>query len=139
MIRAEKMATDAQVQAELDIYNPLLPAEGELSMTLFVELTNEVELREWLPRLVGIERSVELRLGGDRRTTVTAEVDPTHAAQLTREEVTASVHYVRLVLGPAERDEFRTGPARIAVNHPSYSHETELSAETRSSLLADWS
>jgi hypothetical protein len=138
MARAEKMVTDTQVQGELDIYNPLLPAAGELSMTLFLELTNEAELREWLPHLVGIERTVELRLDRDQATTVTAQVDPAHAAQLTREEVTASVHYVRLVLGGAEREQFRKGPAKIAVNHPRYSYETELSAETRSSLAADW-
>jgi Protein of unknown function (DUF3501) len=137
MVRAEKMLTDTQVQTELDTYNPLLPAEGELSMTLFVELTDGAELREWLPKLVGIERAVELRLGDERRP-VAAAVDPAHAAQLIREQVTTSVHYVRLVLGGADRQAFCQGPARIAVTHPAYSHETELSDETRSSLVADW-
>jgi hypothetical protein len=137
MVRAEKMLSDAQVQAELDTYNPLLPGEGELSMTLFLELTDEAELREWLPKLVGVERAVKLRLGDERRS-VAADVDPVHAAQLTREQITASVHYVRIVLGDTEREAFRQGPAWIAVTHPAYSHEAELSTETRSSLFADW-
>jgi hypothetical protein len=53
MARAEKMVTDEQVQGELDIYNALLPTPGELSATLFIELTDEASLREWLPKLVG--------------------------------------------------------------------------------------
>src|SRR5271167_4727642 len=52
--RAVKMFTDAQIQHELDVYNRLLPTPGELSATLFIELTSEEVLRTWLPRLVGI-------------------------------------------------------------------------------------
>jgi rubrerythrin len=49
MARAEKMITDEQIQHELDVYNRLLPSHGELSATLFLELTTEEELRTWLP------------------------------------------------------------------------------------------
>jgi hypothetical protein len=138
MARAERMSTDEQVQGELDIYNPLIPGPGELCLTLFVELTTEADLRDWLPRLVGIERSVELRLGDDPVTVVTATVDPGHASQLTREEVTASVHYVRFVLGTELRQGFEAGPVAIAVAHEAYSHSALLSPETRRSLLSDW-
>jgi hypothetical protein len=137
MARAEKMVSDEQVQGELDIYNPLIPAAGELSLTLFVELQSEAELRTWLPKLVGIEGALELRIGDPSRT-ITAAVDPEHAAQLTRDEVTASVHYVRFVLDEAEQEAFRHGPVRIAITHPAYSYDAELSSETRASLAADW-
>ncbi len=136
MARAEKMLSDEQIQAELDIYNPLIPGPGELSLTLFIELTTEAELRHWLPRLVGIERSVELRLNGGE--VVGALVDESHEAQLTREEVTAAVHYVRIALDERQRQSFLAGPARIAVAHPAYSYESELSDETRRSLASDW-
>ena len=56
MARAEKIISDEAIQVELDIYNRLLPGKGELSATLFIELTSDDALREWLPRLVGIER-----------------------------------------------------------------------------------
>ena len=55
MARVEKIISDEAIQTELDIYNRLLPAPGELSATLFIELTSEPDLREWLPKLVGIE------------------------------------------------------------------------------------
>src|SRR5581483_3781496 len=89
MARAEKMLRDEQIIEELDIYNPLIPEAGELSATLFVELTSKAELEEWLPKLVGIERSVELRFGDD---VVHAAPEAAHEEQLTREDVTASVH-----------------------------------------------
>ena len=65
MARAERMSTDAQIQHELDVYNRLLPAPGELSATLFLELTDDMALRHWLPRLVGIEQACQLYLGDD--------------------------------------------------------------------------
>jgi len=135
MARAERMATDEQIQAELDVYNALIPDAGELSATLFVELTSRRELEEWLPKLVGIERSVQLWLSDG--TVIGAAPEDGHADQLTRDDVTASVHYVRFSLTPEQIDRLAAGPASIAVCHPSYSETTALSGDTRSELLTD--
>ena len=62
---------------------------------------------------------------------MTAAVDPEHAAQLTRDEVTASVHYVRFVLDETQREAFGRGPVTMAFTHPAYSYDVELSGETR--------
>jgi hypothetical protein len=138
MVRVERMMSDAQVQAELDVYNPLIPEPGELSATLFVELTDEAALREWLPKLVGIEGAVELRLGpGPETLVVRSTPEAAHAEQLTREEVTASVHYIRFALDPGEVEQFAVGPVVVAVDHPAYRHETTLSDEARAELLGD--
>jgi hypothetical protein len=134
MARAERMMSDAQIQGELDTYNPLIPGRGELSATLFVELTSKAELRQWLPRLVGVERSVRLLIGDQA---VAASVPADHAARLTREEVTASVHYVRFRLTPEQVERFAAGPVSLAVDHPSYRHRTQLGEETRAALLED--
>jgi hypothetical protein len=147
MARAERMSTDEQIQAELDVYNPLIPGPGELSMTLFIELTSDAELRRWLPKLVGIERAVCLEIpsrGSDGAGEITgtvripAAVDTAHEAQLTRDTVTASVHYVRIEVPLELRDQFGTGTAAIGIDHPEYRHATALGAETRASLVADW-
>lgn len=137
MARAERMMSDEQIAAELEVYNALIPRAGELSLTLFLELTSEEALREWLPKLVGIERSVLLRLG-EGEGFVRAAVEEGHDSQLTREETTASVHYVRFALDEAGREQFRSGPVVIAIDHPAYRHEATLSPETRRSLLDDW-
>ena len=90
------MVSDEQIATELAIYNTLIPGKYELSMTLFIELTSEEELRTWLPRLVGIESAIEIRLGaGNETAIVRAEIEPAHASQLTREDITASVHYLK--------------------------------------------
>ncbi len=138
MARAEKIVTDAALQAELDIYNPLIPDRGQLSATLFIECTDDDQLRYWLPRLVGIETSIELHLGEGAEITVIPSVpEADHAAQLTREEITAAVHYVGFVVGVEHAEALRTGPARLVITHPNYLEETELGAATRAELAAD--
>ena len=139
MVRAERMLEDAQVQEELDVYNPLIPGPGELSMTLFLELTSEAALREWLPRLVGIERAIALRIGeGPDALELRDEVEEAHATQLTREEVTAAVHFVRVRVPEHAWDRFATERVALLADHPSYGHEAELSSEAKASVLADW-
>src|SRR3954470_4572928 len=134
MARAERMMRDEQIQGELDAYNPLIPEPGQLSATLFIELTSKDELMDWLPKLVGIERSVEVRLADERVSSIPEEA---HEAQLTREEITASVHYVRFALSAEQVDRFVAGPAFLAVDHPAYQHQVELSDETRRALADD--
>jgi hypothetical protein len=84
--------TDEGIQDELDIYNPIIPEPGQLCATVFIELTTDEQMREWLPKLVGIETLG--RVPAARRPTVRCSVDPQHESQLTREHVTAAVHYV---------------------------------------------
>jgi hypothetical protein len=138
MARVERLISDEAIETELRIYNPLIPEPGHLAATLFIELTSDEELREWLPRLVGIEHSVELRIGPEGGvTTVRCLPDPDHERQLTREDVTSTVHYVHFELTPAQIEAFETGPVRLAVDHPEYRHETVLGPETVAELLTD--
>ncbi len=144
MARAERMMRDEDIQHELDVYNRLLPGPGELSATLFLELTSEEELRHWLPRLVGIERACQLRIGppdGVGEPDVVPSVpEAGHESHLTRETVTSAVHYVRFRLDPGQIDAFRAGPVRLAVAHPSYPEGlpgTELGTATREELADD--
>jgi hypothetical protein len=147
MARAEHMTTDEQIQHELDTYNALIPRPGEISATVFIELTSDEQLREWLPKLAGIERSALVRIGGvtagDAGAGVGGEdvrgsLDPSHESHLTREEVTASVHYVRFRLSPSEVERFLSAPVSIGFDHPDYGYETTLTDETKASVADDW-
>jgi hypothetical protein len=135
MARAEQITTDEGIRQELDIYNRLLPGAGVLSATLFIELTSEAELRDWLPRLVGIERAVGIELSSGEVVMSTPE--ETHAAALTRDEVTAAVHYVRFGLSDGQIEALAAGPAALLATHPEYRARSELRDATRAELVAD--
>lgn len=137
MARVEKLATDAQILGELKVYNPLIPDPGELSATLFIELTDEASLREWLPKLVGIERALLFRFGSPGLDPARSIPEVGHAEQLTREDVTAAVHYVRFSLTPVQVEAFASGPVWLASDHPAYQVEAELPSETRKELSTD--
>ena len=139
MARVEKLISDDAIGGELRAYNPLIPEPGALSATLFIELVNEGELREWLPRLVGIEASAQLRLGtGPDAVVVRCTADPDHEKLLTRDEITSAVHYVRWDLTPDQVDAFAAaGTVVLELDHPQYRYESELGADTRTELLTD--
>jgi len=139
MVRAERMGTDAQVQAELDAYNPLIPGPGELSATVFIELTDEAQLREWLPKLVGIEHHFELRFGPEAAAaeTVAGEPDAAHEEALTRTDVTSTVHYLRFRLTREQVARVAAGPVWLVCVHPDYREAVLLGGETRDELVAD--
>jgi hypothetical protein len=138
MARAEKILSDEAIQHEVDTYNALIPEPGQLSATLFLELTTKMELLEWLPKMVGVERSVELVIGqGDGALVVPCIPEESHEEQLTRPDVTASVHYIRFELSPTEIDAFADGPVALRVNHDQYLESTVLAEATVASLLED--
>ncbi|MET0728555.1 MAG: DUF3501 family protein [Acidimicrobiales bacterium] len=138
MARVEKLLTDDSIQDELDTYNTLIPGAGQLCATLFLELTEEAQMRTWLPKLVSIEGSVALQVGEDDAAVVLrAQPEAAHAELLTREETTASVHYLWWDLTPEEVALVEAGPVRIVIDHPEYQHQTQLHDETLAELHSD--
>jgi hypothetical protein len=135
MARVEKIISDDGIQTELDIYNLLLPAPGELSATLLIELTSEPDLREWLPKLVGIETKVGVAIDGD---VVLSVPEAEHAAALSREEITPAVHYLRFPFGDEQVEAFRTASEVALVSeHPAYPARSVLVPAVREQLLGD--
>ncbi|MCZ7531324.1 MAG: DUF3501 family protein [Acidimicrobiia bacterium] len=142
MARAERMLRDEQIAHEVEVYNELIPDPGELSATLFLELTSDDQLREWLPKLVGVQRHVRFRFGsGDgAENGVDNSVDsiPEDEERLTREdETTPAVHYVKFRFTPTQAAALREGPAFLEITHAEYRESVELSPAQRSELAAD--
>jgi hypothetical protein len=134
MARVERLDTDQAIQDELDVYNPLIPEPAQLCATLFLELTSDEQMREWLPKLVGIERSLVFRLPDGSE--VRCEVEAAHASQLTREHVTAAVHFVDFRFTTAQVESFVDGVV-LAVDHPEYLEAVELAPVTVAELRTD--
>jgi hypothetical protein len=138
MARVERLYSDEQIETELRIYNPLVPEPGHLAATMFVELTSEPLLREWLPKLVRVERGAAIRIGeGTAAATVPLTLDADHEAQLTREDTTSAVHYLHAAFTAELVERFATEPVALVIDHPEYRHETALGADTVAELLTD--
>jgi hypothetical protein len=135
MARAERMLRDEQIAHEVETYNQLIPDTDELSATLMIELTSERELREWLPRLVGIELHVAVVLpDGTRVVGAPSEEDE---SRLTRDDITAAVHFLKFRFAASDVEMFASGPVHIVVDHPDYDQDVLLTPEQHEQLLSD--
>ena len=135
MIRAEKLVTDEGVMEELKVYNPMIPMPGQLCATLFLELTSEDQVREWLPKLAGLEDSICIQLSDGSK--VRGSIDAQHAAGLTRPDVTAAVHYLSFDFTEKQIEQFAFGPVSVLCDQPNYLEVASFSDETREELLTD--
>lgn len=134
MARIERMHTDEQIEHEIETYNELIPNPGELSATLFIEINDKAKLSEWLPKLVGIQHSIFVRLSDG---SVVASI-PQDEERLTREDTTTTtVHYVKFDFTPEQVPLVGAGPTRLVVEHPAHSVEVELNDDQRAELAAD--
>jgi len=132
MLRVERIVKPDAIQAELDIYNDLLPGPHELSATLMIEITDMANIRSVLDRLIGLDEHVTLRIGEHE---VRATFDP---KQFEADRI-AAVQYVRFPLGLQLATQFAQPDTQaiLQLDHPNYSHATELTGAARRSLIAD--
>ncbi len=135
MARAERLLRDEQIAHEVETYNQLIPDSGELSGTLLLELTSELALREWLPRLVGIEGSVMIVL--DDGSSVRGAPTDEDEMRLTRDDITAAVHFLKFRFRPEQIERFRDGEVRVVVDHPEYHADVVLNDEQHAALAED--
>lgn len=136
MCRAERIAKTEKVQEELDVYNSLLPDDGELAATLFIEIVDPAAIQRELDALIGLADGKALFLELDGR-----RVYGRFGEGESRPDRIAAVQYVRFPVGnaPAALDALRKGPVFLEVRHPRYSASAELSAQTREELVKDLS
>jgi len=132
MLFVERISDLDRVREELAVYNELLPGPGELSATMFVEITDPSQTIVRLNQLVGIDECVSLDVGGVR---VPATFEPGRS----REDKISAVQYVRFPMGDAVAQRFGTAgtPIEIAIDHPHYRAHTRLTEEQRSALAED--
>ena len=133
MCRAEGLTADAQIQAEVEVYNALMPTADSLAATLFLELPQDADPYAELKRLVGLDEHVVLRIGDHA---IRAAFEP---GRSTDDKISA-VQYLRFPLTPAARAALRTPgtPVALVIDHPNYQHEVRASEETRASLAKDY-
>jgi len=124
MVRAERLVREADIVHEVETYNALLGADGELGATLLIEIDDPalraVKLREWLP----LPGHVYVTL--DDGTRVPARFDP---AQIGEDRL-SSVQYLKFPVGGRV-------PRALGVDLPGLALDTPLSPEQRAALAED--
>ncbi len=134
MIRVERIVDSQKVQEELDVYNALLPASGELSATLLIELTDADTMKHWLDLFMGLDhgQKVGLRAGGE---IVYGEFEGGHS----HDTKISAVHFVRFRPTPAMVTALGDQAVRVAlsVRHAGYEADAEVPWAMRQEWLSD--
>ena len=133
MLLTEGITSDEGIQAELDTYATLMPDEGSLSATLFLDPPNDEDPKIRLRRFIGIDEHVSIEIGPHR---IRAAFEP---GRQEADRISA-VQYVRFPLSAESRDALRTAgtPVAIVIDHPSYQQRVQVADGVRASLAADY-
>lgn len=131
--RVENLTRDDQIEAEIAVYNELMPTEGSLSATLFIELPADADAYVELKRLVGLDEHVVLHVGDHA---IRAAFEP---GRSTDDKISA-VQYLRFPLTAEARAALATAgtPVAVEIDHPNYRHRVVCPEATRASLAADY-
>jgi hypothetical protein len=132
MVRTERLRGRERIQEEIDVYNALIPADGELSATLFIEFEDSSQLPAELPKFIGIETAVSLQIGDGSFEGVPDEIR-------SKEDTTSTVHYLRFRLSPEGQQALDNGheDASVVIAHPNYDQTVKLDQACRAELAGD--
>jgi hypothetical protein len=131
MLRTERITSEPGIRHEIETYNELLPKDGQLSVTLFVQVPERERRERLLRELAGLEDAVSIEVAGTRV--------PAHGKREGAEpDRTTAVHYLKFDLPPPAVEQLRAGAeVAVVVEHPRYQARAALSAETRAALAED--
>jgi hypothetical protein len=124
MMRTERIVAESAIRHELDTYNELLGAPGELGCTLLIEIDDPRERSEKLRRWLGLERSLYVRLPDG------SQVHATYDPRQVGEDRLSSVHYLKF-------DVHGVAPVAVGVDFEDLRAETALTPEQIEALEED--
>ncbi len=134
MLRIEKIFEPDGIQDELDAYNPLIPDGSNWKATFMVEFPDVEERKQWLSKLIGIERNTWVQVAGCDKVYPVANED----LERETEEKTSAVHFLRFELLPVMVAAVTEGAAiQMGITHPNYAYEVTLVEASRAALVAD--
>lgn len=136
IMRAERLAQDEAVKGELDAYNELIPADDELSATLFIEVDDPKGIRGALDRFIGLDEPGHVLLRFEEGREVPGQFESGHS----RKDRISAVHFVKFRIGEPGIQALRRANARIeiVIRHRGYDAQALIPEETRSSLAEDF-
>lgn len=132
MLRTERITQATAIQHELDTYNELVPAEGQLSATLMIEYDDAAERRVALDRLATVRNEMTIAIGPRSVTAAFRDQPGEEPDRL------PAVNYVTFDVGDvADALEKEHERAMVRVANAYYQAEAVLSTNMRRALAAD--
>jgi hypothetical protein len=126
---------EAQIQDELDAYNPLIPNGDELVATVMIEVPDAKRRTAVLHMVGGIENHIILSIGAD----TVRGVPDADRENTSPEGKASSVQFVRFPLNADQKKRFVAGtePVMLGFDHARYGHLAMLPAAMRQTLSND--
>jgi len=134
MLRIEKIFEEEGIQAEIDVYGPMVPDGTNWKATLLLEYPDVHERRRELARLIGIEDRMFVEVEGHARIYAIADED----LERENDEKTSAVHFLRFEFPVSAREAVRAGAAvKLGCDHTNYPAHVVIAPDTLASLAGD--
>ena len=134
MMRAERMVHDNQIQEEIDVYNSLLPLVNGLSATLFIEVTDEVQIRPVLNQFIGLTegKAVYFEIE-DQKVYAQFETGREESNKI------SSVHYIQFNFNATAKAAFLENPelVKLIINYNNYNYSETINEVMHKSWSED--
>ncbi len=124
MVRAERMRKPEEIRHEVETYNEVLGAAGELGCSLLIEIAEPKERDEKLRAWLGLPDHLYVKLEDGRK------VRPAYDRRQVGEDRLSSVQYLKFPVGGA-------APVAVGCDLPAAAGEVALTQEQRRALAAD--
>ena len=134
MLRVERIFEAAEIEEELEAYNPLIPNGSNWKATFMIEYGDVEERQRALANMGGIEETVWVQVGDGNKAYAIANED----MERTRDSKAAAVHFMRFELSDQDLAELRQGAAvHMGLDHASLANSVTLEAAVREALCKD--
>ena len=134
MLRVERIFEGAEIEEELEAYNPLIPNGSNWKATFMIEYGDVEERQRALANMGGIEETVWVQVGDGTKAYAIANED----MERTRDSKAAAVHFMRFELSDQDLAELRQGAAvHMGLDHASLANSVTLEAAVREALCKD--
>ena len=134
MLRVERIFEAAEIEEELEAYNPLIPNGSNWKATFMIEYGDVEERQRALANMGGIEETVWVQVGDGTKAYAIANED----MERTRDSKAAAVHFMRFELSDQDLAELRQGAAvHMGLDDASLANSVTLEAAVREALCKD--
>ena len=134
MLRIERIFEAEGIQQELDVYNTLIPDGLNWKATFMIEYTDVKERKSALAKLIGIERSIWIKVEDSEKVYAIANEDMDRET----EDKTSAVHFMRFELTKNMITNIKVGlPIIFGVDHDLYKTEIIVSPKVQRALIID--